>query len=880
MSEYVELEGLQDKVFSDRYALKDPGRNIKVGDKVVVASFDENNREQRDIGDVVEVGDRTAKVKLRTSGEVVEATHSNIDVVLEKTPANMWDRMAYWLSQKTESEDVRDYWEKEFRNALYDFKFSPGGRINALVGSEELRNLTDVPDDFDKLNLTAYNCYYFDVLPDGPIEAYGRDSREAIMDTAKRLVNTMAAGGGVGINVSPLRPNLAYIKGVNGKSSGAVGWMNLYSFLTGNVSQGGSRRGALMLILNDWHPDIIEFIFCKNKEEDIPHIRDKWGHKFPHATFVARGVNNANISVGISDRFMDAVKKNGDWDLMFPDYESVDSDVYNKEWDGNIWNWIDKGYPVKKYATVKARDLWECIIESAWASAEPGVVFLERANKESNSWYFNPLNGTNPCGEQPLPDHGVCLLGHINLSRFAHGPIGKAEVDWDGIARTVRAAVRFLDDVIDYTPYHLKKNEENQKSERRIGMGTLGLGEMLIRLGKRYGRDSQWFVDELYRFIALEAYKASIDIAEEKGAFHKFEYDKFIQSGFMQRLLPELPSEYQKKLKKTGIRNVTLLTAAPTGSTGTMIGTSTGIEPYYSWTYWRTGRLGTSEVNEKIVEEYLKENGLPLDTPHDKLPKYFVTAMELEPIDHVAIQAAVQRWTCSAVSKTVNAPHDYTVEQTRELYELAYDMGLKGITLYRDGSRSEQVLSLKENEDKDVVSDESNGTSMIAGTMSYDSQQRVIKRPSRLFGTTEKIKLPNGTKLYVTPNATEDGDVIEVFVNGGEGDDDMSAMCTYVGRLISTALKYGVPLEDIVKQGNKVPGGEGFFYKADFEDKGRRLKNIPSAISMVLSRYLSDEENERATATRTKNPCPVCGGELTPGNGCFDCKSCGYSKCG
>jgi ribonucleoside-diphosphate reductase alpha chain len=466
------------------------------------------------------------------------------------------------------------------------------------------------------------------------------------------MAEIMSRGGGVGINVSTLRPRYAYVKGVNGRSSGAVSWASLYSFVTGLIEQGGSRRGALMLILNVWHPDVIDFINSKKE---------------------AGKITNANISVGITDDFMQAVKEDKDWDLVFPDSSDP---LYKDSWDGNLTRWNSLGGKVIKHKTVRAREIWDNIITSAWSSAEPGMYFIDRSNHYSNSHYYADLPCTNPCGEQPLPAWGVCNLGHINLAK--HVDMVAQDVDWNKLKRTVQDAVRFQDNVIDATPYFFDENYQQQMSERRVGMGTIGLAEMLINLKLRYGApEAVEFIDKLYRFISITAYETSVDLAREKGAFGKFDADKFLQSGFMQKM-----PEYIRHLVRTyGIRNVTILTQAPTGTIGTMVGTSTGIEPFFSWTYFRKSRLGVHQENIQIAKDWLDAN------PGQKLPDYFVTAMELTPEEHVHVQAAIQRWTDAAISKTVNAPEGYTIEQTKKLYELMYDLGCKGGTIYRDGSR-------------------------------------------------------------------------------------------------------------------------------------------------------------------------------------------------
>ncbi len=862
----MELEGIRDLIFSDRYALKEPNKEkLEVGDKVVVIVSTEGEWEQRSVATITSINDdNTATMKLHDDDSIIIRPFSAIDKCLEKSPKEVWNRMSHWLPIKVELPELASKYVKEYEWLLENFKFMPGGRINASLGSESLKHLTDsVSEDFDGFQNTLFNCFVIDIKPEDP--KFGKDSREAIMDTLKNMVSIQALGGGIGIPLSVLRPSNAYIQGVNGKSSGSVSWGSLYSEATSKVSQGGSRRGALLLGLNINHPDIIEFIFSKVRKNEIPDIKTKWQDKFPRANFVAHGIENANISVFITDDFMEAVKENKDWDLIFPDYELVGKEVYNKDWTGDINEWIALGHPVKVYDTIKAKDLWDCISESAWRSAEPGIIFIDRIKKEHNGEYYDKVICTNPCGEIPLPSWNVCLLGHINLPEFIEGNITEGRVNWEELRRAIHLGVRFLDSIIEYNPYHDIRNEEAQKNSRRIGLGTLGLGEALIRLGLIYGKDSLKFIDELYKFIAIESYIASINLAEEKGAFPKFEYEKFIQSEFMKRILPELPEEYVKKLKETGIRNVCINTAAPTGSTGTLIGTSTGIEPYFSFSYWRSGRLGVREVKEKIVQEYLEQEGKLEDAV---LPDCFVTANTISPDDHILVQGAIQKWVDQSISKSINLPKETTVDEVKSLYTQAYDLGIKGTTIYRNGSRDIQVLSEENNEEAENKKE----TIEVECTDKHKTH-----RPNVVHGQTEKIDMPGG-KLYVTTNSTDEDGIVEVFINGGESNSEVSALCNYVGRLISVMRKNNIPLSDIIKHGNKVPGGQPFWYKGDLDLKGKLIANIPSVLSHVLNRFeeKSDEENQKNISNEK---CPSCKDLLRLEEGCMNCPNCGYSKC-
>ncbi len=812
------LHPLGEKIFLDRYALKDGKKeSVAVGDVVIVAVNLETG--QREIGTVKKVEGRNLTIELR-DGEIVERALENIDKPLETHPSQMLDRVARGLAE-VEAPEKQQEWQEKFRWLLDEWKFIPGGRILTAAGTDQ--------------NLTFYNCY---VIPSP------KDSREGIMSTLTQMTEIMSRGGGVGINISSLRPHHAYVKGVNGRSSGAVSWGELYSFVTGLIEQGGSRRGALMLIMNVSHPDVMEFINSKRTMGKI---------------------TNANISVGITDDFMEAVKQDADWDLVFPDTSDPD---YDEIWDGNLEAWQALNKPVVVHKTMRARDIWNSIIESAWASAEPGIFFVERYNKMSNSWYYAPILCTNPCGEQGLPAWGVCNLGALNLSKF----VTDGEVDWDDLSQSVRYAVRFLDNVIDGTPYFFEENANQQLNERRVGLGTMGLAEMLIRLKIRYGSaESVEFLDKLYRFIASEAYLASADNAAEKGAFTHFDQEKFLQSGFMEGM----PEDVRAAIAEKGIRNVTLLTQAPTGTTGTMANTSTGIEPFYFWSFHRKGRMGTHEERVTVYDEWLTEN------PDQPLPDYFVTSMDLKPEEHVRAQAAIQRWIDSSISKTCNTPNDYTVEQTRELYELMYELGCKGGTIYRDGSRDVQVLNLKEEKEQEKPA---------------PAPQPEIKwraRPATLHGNTYRKSTPIGT-AYITVNANGGGDQqpFEVFINVGKVGSDVAADAEGLGRLISMILRMPSPLspeervQDIVAQLRGIGSGRAQGFGKN------RVMSLPDAVAQVLAEHtginptgelpgLPDEdETSQPTLNLKGDLCPGCGSAtLLHIEGCKKCLECGYSEC-
>jgi len=859
--EHKPLEGLSEKIFLDRYAMKDLNyKNTKVGDTVLLLTKDDPKFPQKEVGEIIALEGSQVSILLR-SGNTITTTVEKTTRPIEVQPEAMWDRLATAIASVEKTEEKQAEWTSKFRELLDDWKLVPGGRIAAGAGASE--------------ELTLFNCY---VIPSP------HDSRGGIMDTLTQMTEIMSRGGGVGINLSSLRPRRALVRGVNGSSSGSVSWGGLFSYTTGLIEQGGSRRGALMLMMNDWHPDLMEFITVKQ---------------------TMGLVTNANLSVCVSNSFMKAVKEDLDWELVFPDVNDPDYDVM---WDGNMKKWREElGKPVTVVKTVRAREVWHTIIESAWKSAEPGVVFTEYYNDMSNSWYFNPIICTNPCGEQGLPAWGVCNLSSLNLSKF----VRDNEVDWGSLGEAVRYSIRFLDNVIDATPYHFEENRENQQSERRVGLGTMGLAEMMIKLEIRYGSpESLDFLDKLYNFIAREAYLASADIAKEKGSFPKFDAEKYLMSGFMK----QFDEEVRGAIREKGIRNVTLLTQAPTGSTGTMVGTSTGIEPYYAFEYFRQSRLGFDKQYVPIAQEWMDTH------PGQDLPVHFVCAMDLAAEDHVRVQAAIQKWVDSSISKTANAPHDFTVEDTKNLYELAFDLGCKGVTIYRDGSRDVQVLSTEKKEEKveaganqeqakavehlgSNTSEEAPSTIQTQGVKSVKggtADRAYNKRPKRLSGATYKMNTPLG-KAYITINDVDHAP-FEVIVNVGKAGSDVFAMSEALGRVSTLFLRFG-ELPDgnkarlLIKHLKGIGGSGAVGFGAN------RVESIPDAVAKALEMHLDGEDEHQAVAATSSYPitpapdkeeahhdvygdadhkdfCPSCGSAtLLHAEGCKTCTTCGFSKC-
>ncbi len=523
-----------------------------------------------------------------------------------------------------------------------------------------------------------------------------------------------------------------------------------------------------MIMLADWHPDIVEFIISKmqnprilrylmentadetiirlakeklnfkpltTQEEamyqgivnykgieglggfDSGIIREAENKLRDGGTYTVHNsefLTGANISVTLTKEFMAAVEADADFELRFPaveEYSKEEMAIYNSEWHkvGDVREWEKMGYKVRTYRTIKAKELWNLINVCATYSAEPGIFFIDNANDMTNAKaYGQSVVATNPCGEQPLAPYSVCNLAAVNLAQFADKE--NQTVDYEALRETVRVGVRMQDNVIDATPYFLEENRVQALGERRVGLGVMGLADLLIYCEKEYGSDAgNALVDEIFKTIAETAYEASTELAKERGSFPFLVgateeetarlRKAFTETGFMQKM----PAHIKEQILATGIRNSHLLTVAPTGSTGTMVGVATGLEPYFSFTYYRSGRLGKFiEVKAEIVQEYLDRHP---EASEDKLPEWFVTAMELKPEAHADVQCIIQKWIDSSISKTVNAPKGYTVEQVEKVYERLYKGGAKGGTVYVDGSRDSQVLTLKaEENDMDQLS--------------------------------------------------------------------------------------------------------------------------------------------------------------------------------
>ncbi|KWW20384.1 ribonucleotide-diphosphate reductase subunit alpha [Peribacillus simplex] len=748
-------KGVSRLVMLDRYSFKDTEKiTLSAGDFVVLTIKEDPKFPARGLGYIVEIDWETKKAKVLVDDEfrgvldnpeevetgIVNRPLDIIEKPLEIFYEQIAKRNATGLASVETTEEKRTEWFNKFYQELKNLHFVPAGRVLYGAGSN-----TDV---------TYFNCYVMPFVP---------DSREGISEHRKQVMEIMSRGGGVGTNGSTLRPRNTLAKGVNGKSSGSVSWLDDIAKLTHLVEQGGSRRGAQMIMLADWHPDIAEFIISKmqnprilrylvenTKDEaikkyatdklkftahteqemamyqgiinykEIPGLggfnekiikdaEDKYRTGGTYSVHNPDFLTGANISICLTKEFMEAAERDEEYELRFPDVESYNSEemaVYNEEWHkvGDVREWEKMGHKVRVYRKIRAKELWNLINICATYSAEPGIFFIDNANEMTNAKaYGQQVVATNPCGEQPLAPYSVCNLAAVNLAEMADKD--NKTVDFEKLKVTVEVGVRMQDNVIDATPYFLDENKKQALGERRVGLGVMGLHDLLIYCETEYGsEEGNLLVDKVFETIATTAYRASVELAKEKGSFPFLvgttdeETDvlraRFTQTGFMEKM----PEDIRESVAAHGIRNSHLLTVAPTGSTGTMVGVSTGLEPYFSFTYFRSGRLGKFiEVKADIVQEYLDRHP---EAATEELPKWFISAMELAPEAHADVQCIIQRWIDSSISKTVNAPKGYTVEQVEKVYERLYKGGAKGGTVYVDGSRDSQVLTLKAEENQ------------------------------------------------------------------------------------------------------------------------------------------------------------------------------------
>jgi len=647
------------------------------------------------------------------------------------------------------------------------------------------------------------------------------DSIEGIFDAVKNAALIHKSGGGTGFSFSRLRPKNSRVGSTGGIASGPVSFMKIFNTATEQVKQGGTRRGANMGILRVDHPDIMEFIYCKDRDNEL---------------------NNFNISVAVTDIFMEAVQRGDNYDLIDPGDKS-------------------------KAGELNAAEVYDALVSQAWKTGDPGIVFIDRINRDNPTRELGDIESTNPCGEQPLLPMEACNLGSINLSRFVlekNGSEGETdknpEIDYAGLKEAVWLAVRFLDDSIDCSKYPLPEIDRMVKGNRKIGLGVMGFADMLYQLKVPYNSEKALEIaEEVMGFIQKESHEASKDLAKERGVFENFD-----RSVFKDR--PDADCKY---------RNAAITTIAPTGTLSIIAECSSGIEPLFALSFIRrvmdNDELG--EVNpffEKVAIErgfYGKDlmdeiagKGSIRDIgsiPGD-VRDVFVTAHDVTPEWHVRMQAAFQKYTDNAVSKTVNLPRSDTVDDVQKVYNLAYKLGCKGVTIYRDGSKENQVLSFNHENGKRPESE-----FMLA----------VKERPETLEGFTSKMVTGLGT-LYVTVTEYK-GRPFEVFATIGKSGGSTTAKTEAIGRLVSLALRSGVGVEKITEQLKGIGGEHPVF------QKGGLVLSIPDAISRVLEkRYLSDQRVEKKQRSLSGLACPECGQPISFEEGCMTCHFCGFTKCG
>ncbi|GBE04041.1 ribonucleoside-diphosphate reductase NrdZ [bacterium BMS3Abin09] len=666
-----------------------------------------------------------------------------------------------------------------------------------------------------------------------PIE----DSMDSIFEAVKNAALIHKSGGGTGFSFTKLRPKGDIVGSTKGISSGPLSFMTVFDSATEAIKQGGTRRGANMGILRVDHPDIMDFISAKEDKTKL---------------------NNFNLSIAMTDVFMDALKNDAEYDLINPHTH----------------------IPTSK---LKAKEVYNEIVNRAWKTGEPGIIFMDRMNQYNPTPSVGTIESTNPCGEQPLLAYESCNLGSINLSRFvtngletASGTSASAGIDWNALKETVSLAVHFLDNVIDINKYPLEKIEAATKANRKIGLGVMGWADMLIQLGIPYNSDdASKLANEVMQFIQVESKTESFALAGERGSFPNFEKSIYANGAPM--------------------RNATTTTIAPTGTLSILASCSSGIEPLFAVSFVRNVLEGTKlyEVNQ-VFEKIAKERGFwsreliekiaghgtlqDIDEVPDDIKKIFTTAHDISPLDHIRMQAAFQKHIDNAVSKTVNFSHNATVKDVEDVYMMAYGLGCKGVTVYRDGSRDEQVLSTGRH-DSIPRQNEQKETETAPDVEAPAQKITPRKRPDVIKGTTRLMKTGCGN-LYVTINEDEDENLFELFTQMGKAGGCAASQAEAIGRLVSLAFRSNIEPVEIEKQ------LRGISCHSPAWAAGGKIASCSDAISKAIERYLehSDSTNGNGSSPRKDismlcGACPDCGGAVENEGGCAVCRDCGFTKC-
>jgi len=774
-------------------------------------------------------------------------------VPVDKSIEDTWRRIADALA---EVETDKAAWSDKFYGALEDFAFLPAGRIIAGAGTGR--------------SVTLFNCFVMGAVPDamGGIFAH---LREAAL--------TMQQGGGIGYDFSTLRPKGAPVKGVGADASGPLSFMDVWDAMCRTIMSAGSRRGAMMATMRCDHPDIEAFVEAKREPGRLRMF---------------------NLSVLVTDPFMDAVKNNLPWDLVF---------------NGTV------------YRTIEARALWDKIMHATYSYAEPGVIFIDRINRRNNLSYCESISATNPCGEQPLPPYGACLLGSINLARLVRDPFEeKARLDMDRLRELVPLAVRMMDNVIDVSRFPLEEQTREAQAKRRIGLGVTGLADALIMCRARYGSaEALRLTAEWMAAIERAAYLASTELAREKGAFPLFDKDAYLAG----ETIRGLDADVQAAIAQHGIRNALLTSIAPTGTISLLAdNVSSGLEPVFSFTYTRRILLPDGTRQEEEVSDYAFRLFKRLKGDNQPLPDYFVDAQVLAAADHVAMQAMVQKYVDSSISKTINMPVDIDFEDFKSVYMQAYEQGCKGCTTYRPNDITGSVLEVKPQKDREEGQQELPlekqparfADPFEAGGVVYMTQP--LDRPGELAGRTYKLRWPESEHaMYITINdIVQDGRTrpFEIFVNSK----NMEHFAWTVGltRMISAVFRRGGDVSFVVEELKAVFDPRGGQWM-----EGRYVPSLLAAIGDVIEQHMieigfmpnSKEKREghlerqvvnlaearghddhghdhdrnshtgghnhapKAGADARYRQCPKCGqASLIKQEGCDSCLSCAYSKCG
>ena len=768
--------------------------------------------------------------------------------VHDRTVEESWRRIAKSLA---ETEQDPSHYEAQFYKALEGFRFLPAGRIVAGAGTAR--------------SVTLFNCFVMGTIP---------DSMAGIFDGLKEAALTLQQGGGIGYDFSTIRPKGALVHGVGADASGPLSFMDVWDSMCRTIMSAGSRRGAMMATLRCDHPDIEAFILAKQEPGRL---------------------TNFNLSVLVTDAFMDAVRQDAAWDLTF---------------DGMV------------YKSIQARTLWDQIMRATYDYAEPGVIFIDRINAENNLAYCETISATNPCGEQPLPPYGACLLGSINLATLVENPFSEtAHIPEDELKELVQTAIRMMDNVVDTSRFPLEAQAQEALAKRRIGLGVTGLADALVMCGARYGgEDAVELTRRWMEALRNAAYATSVSLAEEKGAFPLFDADPYLE----RPQIKTLPAEIREGIKKHGIRNALLTSIAPTGTISLLAdNVSSGVEPVFAWEYTRTVRQPDGSRTKETVSDYAYRLYKRIKGEDAPLTDAFVDAQSLAPEDHVRMQAVVQEYIDSSISKTINCPPDLPFDAFKDVYTQAYDSGCKGCTTYRPSDVRGAVLEVATPEPaKPETAPESiavppteqnfNPQDLNPQDLDHDVvyMTQPLERPEALAGKTHKIKWPDSPHaLYITVNdILQDGRrrPFEIFINSKNM--EHYAWIVALTRMISAVFRRGGDVSFVAEELKAVFDPRGGMWMPPVPGVRNKPGNVPSllaAIGEIIEAHMveigflppkaSGEAARLATVDGEISPaphhpvsvgqplgrsCPSCGQRsLHRQEGCDTCTNCGYSKC-